>query len=345
MGKWRLNLLIVAFWLAAMTWLVQVKLVPDWRRGTPPVYHVANHRGQPQDSVVCWAIELVQPDGAQGKAPERLGWAAGRVVPRTADRTELQSRVQLWKIPVTFGAPMLWSMLRLSPPDLQHLELGISTSIHLDSNARLTRFESAVFLGETTPWATITGLNNDGQLEVYARRGKDKPQPVGSYYLGDEAVVNDGNAPRGVMPELTLGQKWKTQQLSPLKTGAGGDISGEELEAEVVRQEEIIWDGHHVLCWLVEFRRDEGAGSRWAETPLRQMWVRPADGMVLREDITVLGRKLKFLRVPSDEADGLVARLEKNWSARIEEDALTPGPKRRAEGEMKNHAGERPKGE
>ena len=235
----------------------------------------------------------------------------------------MQSRVQLWRLPIAaMGGPMMRTMLGLARID-DRVEMGINSTIQLDERSQLSRFESSVIIGDGPAWCTITGTNNDGHLDVMARLNKGEPQQVASYWLGDQSVVSDGNAPRGYMPELTEGQSWKTQQLSPLKTGGSGDVSSEDLEATVMRHEDILWNGHRELCWLVEFRRDSGAGSRWAETPLRQMWVRPSDGMVLREDIQILGRKLKFVRLPVDKAMRLAEALEKQWSARIGEDIIS----------------------
>jgi hypothetical protein len=126
------------------------------------------------------------------------------------------------------------------------------------------------------------------------------------------------------MPDLGEGQSWKTHQLSPLKGAGGSPVSTEDLVATVKRREDILWDGGQEKCWLVEYHRDSGAGSRWAEMPLRQTWVRCSNGMVLRDEITILGFRLKFVRVPPYRAEGLVAKLEQDWSARIEEHVVSP---------------------
>jgi len=323
MGTRTFNILVVVFWLAATSWLVITKIVPHVQRGNPPQYLVTQQKQKPRDEVVCWTIELAATHPDRAHTGGRLGWAASRVVPRSGGRTELLSRVQLWRLPTdAMGGPMMRAMLGFARID-DRVEMGINSSIHLDNQSQLTRFESSVIIGDGPAWCSITGTNNDGQLEVSARLIKGEPQPVASYWLGDQSVVSDGNAPRGYMPDLTAGQSWKTQQLSPLKAGGAGDVSSEDLEATVMRQEDILWDGHSERCWLVEFRRDLGAGSKWAETPLRQMWVRPSDGMVLREDIQILGRRLKFMRLPADSAARLSAALVQNWTARIGEDVIS----------------------
>lgn len=320
MGTRTFNLLVVVFWLAATSWLVVEKVVPHMQRGNPPQYLIPARQQEPREEVVCWTIELVASGQDQRGAGGRLGWAASRVMPRLGGRTEMFSRVQFWRLPA-MGGPVMRTMLGLARID-DRVEMGINSNIQLDEQSKLSRFESSVIIGDGPAWCTIVGVNNEGQLEVTARLNKGEPQQVASYWLGEQSVVSDGNAPRGYMPDLTKGQSWKTQQLSPLKAGGAGDVSSEDLVATVMRQEDILWEGHGEICWLVEFRRDSGAGSRWAETPLRQMWVRPSDGMVLREDIQILGRKLKFVRVPGDKASRLAAALEKNWSARIGEEII-----------------------
>ena len=319
MGTRRLNILIAVFWLVATGWLVREKVLPQLRRGTPPDYLVLNERQEPLETVVCWTIELI-PVGTD--PIERLGWAAGRVLPRSAGRTEIQNRVQLWQVPLSaIGGPMT-RMLGLGRLEAERMPLGVNSSIHLDERSQLSRFESSVTIGDGPVWCTITGVNSDGQLDVSARLGKNIPRSIGSYQLGSESVVNDGNAPRGYMPPLKVGQNWKTQQLSPLKPGGAGDVSSESLEANVMREEDIFWNGHLQKCWLVEFRRDSGAGSKWAETPLRQMWVRLSDGMVLREDIQIVGLKLRFVRQPWKKGNRLADALEKDWSANVSEEMM-----------------------
>lgn len=322
MGTRTFNVLVVVFWLAATSWLIVAKIVPHIRQGTPPKYVTHGEDPKRRAEIVCWTIDQVGIPPETGIDAGRMGWAAGRAIPRTGGRTELQSRVFVWRVPTPSG-PVMRTMMGWARID-DRLELGINSSILLDEQSQLSRFESSVIIGDGEPWCTITGANNGGQLDVTARLSKGEPQQVASYWLGDESVVSDGNAPTGYMPGLELGQTWKTHQLSPLKGAGGGQVSTEDLEATVKRHEDILWDGHQQRCWLVEFHRDSGAGSRWAETPLRQMWVRTSDGMVLRDEVTILGFRLKFLRVPPDKAEGLAAELDKDWSARIDEKMLRP---------------------
>jgi len=318
MGTRTFNVLVVVFWLAATTWLVVAKIVPHMASGTPPEYLVRGGDQTQRDEIVCWTIDQV---GAESGRNARIGWAAGRGDPRTGGRSELQSRVFVWRLPTPTG-PVMRTLFGWAKIDTR-LELGIDSSIYLDRDSQLNRFESSVHIGDGEPWCTIVGTNNDGQLDVTARVNRDKPQQIASYWMGGQSVVSDANAPRGYMPDLKEGQSWKTHQLSPLKGAGGSPVSTEDLEATVKRREDILWEGGQEKCWLVEYHRDSGAGSRWAETPSRQTWVRCSDGMVLRDEIAILGFRLKFLRVPPNKAEGLAAKLEKDWSARIDKDTVS----------------------
>jgi hypothetical protein len=322
MGTRTFNILVVIFWVCAVSWLIKEKVVPELRRGTPPDYLSLGSDQASREPVVCWTIELVDIRQNPSRAAERLGWAASRVVPRTAGRSELQSRVQLWRVPLSsLGGPVLRGALGLAGIH-ENLELGVNSSLHLDNQSKLSRFQSSVMIGDGPTWCTITGINHQGQLDVSAQLGKNGRQHFGSYWLGDESMVGDGNAPNGYMPNLSLGQSWKTRQLSALKPGVGIDGSSEELEATVVRREEIVWDSHGESCWLVEFRPDAGAGTRFVDHPQRQIWVRPSDGKVLREEIQILNRRLRFVRLPPAQAKQFAAVLEKDWSARIDENVM-----------------------
>lgn len=321
MGTRTFNILVVIFWLCAVSWLLVKKVVPELRRGTPPSYRVLEANEPARESLVCWTIELLPEKPNPDQPPERLGWAASRAMPLSAGRTELQSRVQLWKVPLSSLGPMMRGVLGFAGID-EKLEVSINSKVHLDTKAKLDRFESQVRLGNGLIQVGVSGVNQQGQLEVFTQRNKEAPQPAGTFWLGDESDVGDGNAPNGYMPDLKVGQSWKTHQFNALKAGMGSYGSSEELEATVERKEEMIWDGHRQTCWLVEFRRDPGAGTRFVDRPQRQIWVRVSDGKVLRDETQFLNRRLRFVRVQPAHAERLAAALAKDWSTRISEDVI-----------------------
>ncbi|NIP86580.1 MAG: hypothetical protein GTO03_13840 [Planctomycetales bacterium] len=129
--------------------------------------------------------------------------------------------------------------------------------------------------------------------------------------LRRHALVADELSPRGFMPPLRLHQQWTTFQVSPLRAPTGLQSP---IVAKVERFDGVIWDKRAVETLLVVYRKDPGAGSRTAEDYLGRMWVRPDDGMVLQQEVLILGSRLTFVRGTPEEARAMRDSLPADWA-------------------------------
>lgn len=85
-------------------------------------------------------------------------------------------------------------------------------------------------------------------------------------------MVENPLAPIDRMPGLRIGQRWESQMANPLTGGAQG------VHCEVVEQQTIHWGGGLVKALVV--------ATRTKFPPLTfRTWVRPGDGLVLRQEI------------------------------------------------------------
>ena len=53
--------------------------------------------------------------------------------------------------------------------------------------------------------------------------------------------------------------------------------------------------------WLVVYRSESGNGADGSQKPRGQLWVRH-DGTVLKQEVTVLGSNITFVRLADEEA-------------------------------------------
>jgi hypothetical protein len=85
----------------------------------------------------------------------------------------------------------------------------------------------------------------------------------------------------------------------------------EVLQAVVERQERLTWGDESLPCHVVVYRADSGSGVSEGETRGR-MWV-DAEGLVLRQEISILGSNLHFVRLKGDVAHDVYAALGNDW--------------------------------
>ena len=104
MGNQPFNVVVVVFWLATMSWLVVVKILPPLRVGEPPNYaSILKQSGD--EPPACWTIRM---------HGDTIGWAANKIVRRDDGISELYSRVYLGELPIDELAPS-WLARVLKP--------------------------------------------------------------------------------------------------------------------------------------------------------------------------------------------------------------------------------------
>ena len=77
----------------------------------------------------------------------------------------------------------------------------------------------------------------------------------------------------------------------------------------------MIWNGRLVETLLVVYRKDQGSGSRSADEYIGRLWVRPDNGMVLKQEIMLLGSRFTLLRREDEKSKEFALQLQQDWNA------------------------------
>lgn len=297
MGNQQFNIVVVLFWCATMTWLVVAKIVPPLRVGEPPSY-ASILKESSDEPPVGWQIQL---DG------RTIGWAANKMVRRKDGITDLYSRVYLGKLPWEELAPgLLGTVLKPVLANLGPMDVDKKTRLVIDPLGRLVEFESRVRMGSMADAVKVQGQIEGAKLKLSAQSG-DLPYKI-EQSLPSNALMNEELSPQVRMPGLRVGQAWTVPLYSPFRTPSS---PVEVLQAVVERQERLTWGDESLFCHVVVYRADSGSGVSEGETRGR-MWV-DAEGLVLRQEITILGSNLHFVRLKGDVAHDVYAALGDDW--------------------------------
>ncbi len=301
MGNHPFNVVVVLFWLATMTWLFVVKVLPPMRVGEPPSYQsiLDESRRQPP---VCWSIRLND---------KPIGWAANKLVRRNDGVTELHSRVYLRNLPLDELAPN-WLARVLEPVlrDLGPIDIDKKSKMIVDPLGRLVGFESRVRIADIPDAIKVRGNVEGSTLKLKVQSGNVSHRI--ERYLPPNALMTDELSPQTVMPGLRVGQTWTVPLYSPFRSPRSPI---EILQARVEQIESITWGGRQVRTKLIVFRGDPGSGLAGDESRGR-MWVRP-DGVVIRQEVTVFRSRLHFLRLPDRTAQLVMTSLGDDLSAEL----------------------------
>ena len=305
MGNHPFNIIVVLFWLATMTWLFMAKVLPPMRVGEPPSYQSILDESLRRPPV-CWSIRL------DDKA---IGWAANKLERRPDGVTELTSRIYLRALPLDELAPSwLASVLEPVLHDLGPINIDKKSKMVVDPLGRLVGFESRVKLADMPDVIRVQGRVEGSLLELKIQSGE--VSHTVQRYLPPNALMTDELSPQTVMPGLRVGQAWTVPLYSPFRP-ASSPI--EILQARVERTEPITWGGRRVRVKLIVYRGDPGSGLV-GDASRGRVWV-DEDGVVIRQEITVLRSRLRFSRLPNRTAQFVLEALGDDWSAELSDRA------------------------
>ena len=292
------NVIVVLFWLATMTWLVGVKVLPPMRVGEPPDY--ASIIDESIDHPpVCWCIYFED---------EPIGWAASNVVRRRDGVSEVTSRVYLATLPWEEMAPgWLAGVLKPLLDDLGPLDIDKRSRLVIDPLGRPVEFDSRVRVANLPDAIHVRGEIEGSTLTLTVQSGEMKHKFDRSISPG--AMLTDELSPQGLMPRLRVGQRWTVPLYSPFRA-VNNPL--EILEAVVDREDKIRWDGKTYPCRVIIYRSDAGSGLNGKETRGR-VWVRD-DGLVLRQEVTILKSHLHFVRLSDERAEPNYRALGEEWN-------------------------------
>ena len=302
MGNHPFNVIVILFWLATMTWLVVVKVVPPLRVGEPPSYSSILKNQDQVERPTCWSVRLND---------QPIGWAATKAVRREDGITELFSRVYLRDLPLDeFAPPWLADLLKPLLGQFGPLDVDKRSLLTIDPLGRLVGLETKVRVADIPDAIKVHGQVEGSALTLTVLSGGVSHKL--EQYLPPDALMTDELSPQASMPGLRVGQTWTVPLYSPFRSPSS---PMEILQAAVEPGGKITWDARRINSRVIVYRNDPGSGLIGNETRGR-VWVGD-DGLVLRQEISVFRSRVHFVRLGEGQAEGIVRALDPDWMSSL----------------------------
>jgi hypothetical protein len=293
-SRW-FNTAVVLIWMCTTTWLVVAKVLPPLRRGQPPNYRsmYARSSEDKKEETVGWDLTL------SGKP---LGWAVSRlktpeVTSASGKMTEVSSRIHFDRVPLAELSPS-WMriMLRTTADPIDDLQMDVFSTLTIDTLGHLEGFQSRLNVAGARDAISIVGRVHATLLKIEVKSG-DFVYPFETY-LPSDALVSDELSPQSRLLGLRLGQEWTVPVFSALRPPNNPvDI----LQAKVESHELLMWEGEAVPVFQVVYRPDSGSALSSTVQSRAKLWVRE-DGMVLKQEVSVIGSPLVFSRMSEERS-------------------------------------------
>jgi len=288
------NVAVVLLWMGSMGWLIVEKVLPSLLVGDPPSQQriLAAQQDEPASG---WQVFWND---------RPIGWAISVTAPLPDAMTEVRSLVRFEELRLSEMVPAFVQQLLGLGHDLPGIQMEARSTLVFDAFGHLSRFESAVGF---PPVADTVAIKIRGQIDgAELRLGIFCPDfpPVEKTLRVGRAMLSDAMSPQSHLPGLRAGQQWTVEIYSPLSQASHPT---EILHARVEARTLLVWNHRQVDTWLVVFRGDPG-GEAGGETDVRaKLWV-DDHGMVLKQQVVVLGSTMSFLRLPDAQAAALVEK-------------------------------------
>jgi hypothetical protein len=284
------NVAVILLWVASMAWLISQKVMPAVLVGEPPSYRTIVQAKQ-DEPLVGWSMEMND---------RQVGWALSTTSPLAGDMTEVRSLVHFDELPLEDVTPDFLRSLLVSDTEWPvRLRLEAKSELIFDPLQRLSQFNSSVGFEGVDDVVKVRGALDGSKLTLTVRCGDFTYET--NLDLPEKALLGDALSPQTDLPGLREGQKWNVQIYSPLRPP---NSPMEILQASVEESKTILWNGRLVETWLVVYRGDPGAGTVNARTARGRVWVLD-DGTVLRQEVTLFGSTMTFVRLSAAEAAAL----------------------------------------
>ena len=297
-SRW-FSTVVVLLWLSTMGWLVKEKVLPQLLLGDPPSHRsiLEARRGEP---AVSWQLLCNH---------RNVGWAKSATARLPDGGTRIDNHVHFDDLPVDQFAPSwlrgIFNMVdgesksRQGKSHLGKSHSGITTDVAgaltIDGSNRLSRIDSTISFSPSGQEISMRGIVKDGKLKLNVRSLDIlfKTQIP----IDDDALLCDALSPTACLPGLYEGQTWTISVLTPLKYP---NRPYGILQAKVEGFERINWNGRSTGAWLVVYRDNPGKSLSTDTRPRGKLWVR-RDGVVLKQEMSILNSSITFVRLAADE--------------------------------------------
>jgi hypothetical protein len=293
------NLVVVLFWLSTMTWLMVEKVLPPLQRGDPPSFRSIYGELDSSSPPICWSMTWND---------QPIGWAMSRSARSTSGMTEIHSRVHFSRIPLEEMAPVwMRAVVSNAATPLGNLQMDALSQMEIDPLNHLSGFRSSIRVARLPDAIVMQGTVEGTQLKLRVDAG-DMSYST-ERYLPEDALVGDELSPQAQMPGLHVGQTWTVPVYNPLRPP---DSPMEILQATVEGHELIAWNGIGADALLVVYRSDPGSAFGTARMPRGKLWV-GRKGTVLRQETSLFGSRLTFVRLSPDQSVELANGVDDTW--------------------------------
>ncbi|MFO0958053.1 MAG: hypothetical protein U0800_11595 [Isosphaeraceae bacterium] len=268
-------LAILVLWLGSVVALFRRDILPGLILGPPPDLRTVT-QSAPETKPTRWAIIISDPAARQPYRP------IGQIVSHSLKRIDGSAQ---WSSEAWFDAAELvghgQSLFpgavgdlpdsELQPEGEGHDYLFIQSVVEVDSVGNLFHLRTTLRgQGDSEDLVTIEGHLVDNELEIQTNSPMAMLRSTRRLPYRSRGLVENPLSPMDRLPGLKIGQRWETRMANPLTGGA------QEAKSEVVASEVIPWNNDVVRCLVVVTR----------VPPLSyKTWVRPDDGLVLRQEV------------------------------------------------------------
>jgi hypothetical protein len=271
---------VIVLWLGSMSWLMVDKILPTYYDGQAPLA-----AGFETNVHVAWKVSW-------GGRP--VGHAASIRLQGVANTTTLENRVVLEDVPLLDLVPAL---MRQVVGEMGRMKLDARTTLEFDSLDNFANFHSRVSINDISPVLQLNGEVTGGYLELKVEFNGVTYSP--HVPIPDQQALSESLFPDAKLPYMYVGKRWEEEVYSPFRSPSSPI---ETVEVEVTGIERVEYDGELVRAMRVEFRASPDPGVPEEARLQAVTWVRAEDGLAVRHDVMIASSKLRFERLPEEEA-------------------------------------------
>lgn len=279
---------VVVFWLVTTGWLVVTKILPSLNPGLPPG-HQALYASGSRIIPVAWTV-------LWNERP--IGWALSTATRTESRGLDVESRLHFDRLPLNEMLPG-WAgvFFRHVARDQAPTAFDARGRLAIDPQGRLRSFASQVAFPGAQEDVSLEGTVDDGEVAVSVKAGGLHYETV--KHLPEHVMLGDELSPQATMPGLYEGRRWTVPVYSPLRPGQSPI---EILHADVGAETTLFWEDGLVRVHVVSYRDDPTSRRE----PRCRLWV-DLEGRVLRQEASLFGARMTFLRRTDDSAAWLAA--------------------------------------
>lgn len=271
---------VVVLWLGSMSWLMIDKILPSLHEGEPPLA-AGFEPGVP----VAWKVSW---------GDREVGYAASMRTPGVLGTTNLENRVILEDVPLLDLVPAL---MRRVVGDIGSMKFDAKTTLEFDSLDNFSKFDSYVEINEVSSVLELHGKVNGAFLDMKVKFGDVHYEP--KVPIANQAALSEALFPDAKLPYLYVGRRWSEEIYNPFHAPSAPI---ETVDVEVTGIETLSMDGENHRVMRVEFSGPPAPGVPEDARLQAIAWVRQSDGVVLRQDVLISTSRLRFDRLPEEEA-------------------------------------------